>query len=217
MVFFYLTIQWYAKTCSSYKCYIMRATWLSYKLPGQGYFREDLKSSLIEFYSWYGDLIEKYEVPLSKLLHEILDHSNMQWHLHWSDITLTRDLVSELDLINDFYLINYRIPNGPVPIRYCMCLYNLETCLSYTCYVSETWISKIHRYFYFACDLVSKLHLITDSFITKFRDFHRTFATGAASKQRMLTPPLTRSCLSREIPTAVRNSKTVKHDGKSRK
>ena len=39
----------YARTCSSYECYILRAARLSSKLLGQRYFRERLKSSLRNF------------------------------------------------------------------------------------------------------------------------------------------------------------------------
>ena len=57
----------YAKACSSYECFILRAVRLSYKLLGQGYVMERLKSSLKTFYGRYGDLIKHYEVSLSKM------------------------------------------------------------------------------------------------------------------------------------------------------
>ena len=61
----------YARDCSSYGCFILRATRFSYKLPEQGYVKNRLKSSLKKFYGWYGDLIKEYEVPLSWMLSKI--------------------------------------------------------------------------------------------------------------------------------------------------
>ena len=70
----------YARACSSYECFILRAARLSSKLLGQGYVMERLKSSLRKFYGRYGDLIKHYEVSLSQMLHDILGHDRMQWH-----------------------------------------------------------------------------------------------------------------------------------------
>ena len=63
----------YARACSSYECFILRAMRLSNKLLGQGYVKERLKSSLRKFYGRYGDLTKQYEVSLSQMLHDILD------------------------------------------------------------------------------------------------------------------------------------------------
>ena len=52
----------YARACSSYECFIPRATRLSNKFFEQGYVKERLKSSLRKFYGRYGDLIKQYEV-----------------------------------------------------------------------------------------------------------------------------------------------------------
>ena len=49
----------YARACSSYECFILRATRLSSKLLGQGYVMERLKSSLRKFYGRYWDLIKQ--------------------------------------------------------------------------------------------------------------------------------------------------------------
>ena len=62
----------YARACSSYGCFILRATRLSNKLLEQGYFKERLKSSLRKFYCRYGDLINQYEVSLSQMFYDIL-------------------------------------------------------------------------------------------------------------------------------------------------
>ena len=70
----------YARACSSYEWFILRAARLSSNLLGQRYVRERLKSSLRKFYGRYGDLIKHYEVPLSQMLHDILGHVHLQWH-----------------------------------------------------------------------------------------------------------------------------------------
>ena len=70
----------YARAFSSYECFILRAMRLSNKLLGQGYVKERLKSSLRKFYGRYGDLTKQYEVPLSRMLHDILDDDHIQWH-----------------------------------------------------------------------------------------------------------------------------------------
>ena len=70
----------YARACSSYECFILRTMRLSNKLFGQGYVKERLKSSLRKFYGRYGDLTKQYEVPLSRMLHDILDDDHTQWH-----------------------------------------------------------------------------------------------------------------------------------------
>ena len=70
----------YARASSSYECFILRAMRLSNKLLGQGYVKERLKSSLRKFYGRYGDLTKQYEVPLSRMLHDILDDDHIQWH-----------------------------------------------------------------------------------------------------------------------------------------
>ena len=68
----------YARACSSYECFILRATRLSSKLLGQGYVMECLKSSLRKFYGRYGDLIKHYKISLSQMLHDILGHAHIQ-------------------------------------------------------------------------------------------------------------------------------------------
>ena len=59
----------------SYECFILRAVRLSNKLFGQGYVKERLRSSLMKFFGRYGDLIKQYEVPLSRMLYDILDET----------------------------------------------------------------------------------------------------------------------------------------------
>ena len=50
----------YDLTCSSYGCFILRATRLSNKLFEQGNVKERLKSSSKKIYGRYGDLIKQY-------------------------------------------------------------------------------------------------------------------------------------------------------------
>ena len=98
----------YARACSSYECFILRAARLSSKLLGQGYVMERLKSSLRKFYGRYGDLIKHYEVSLSQMLHDTIYNDT----LNWSDITPICELITELDFITDFDLITkfWRFP-----------------------------------------------------------------------------------------------------------
>ena len=70
----------YARASCSYECFILGAVRLSNKLLGQGYAKERLKSYLRKFYRRYGDLIKQYEVPLSRMLHDILDDDHLQRH-----------------------------------------------------------------------------------------------------------------------------------------
>ena len=62
----------YSRACSSYECFILRARRLSRKLLKQGYLAERLKSSFRKFSGRYGDLIQQYEVSLSRMLNDIL-------------------------------------------------------------------------------------------------------------------------------------------------
>ena len=57
---------------------------------GQGYVKERLTSSQRKFYGLYGD---QYEVPLYRMLHDILDDDHIQWHPPFISITPTFDPV----------------------------------------------------------------------------------------------------------------------------
>ena len=74
----------YARACSSYECFILRARRLSSKLLKQGYLVERLKSSFRKFCGRYGDLIKQYEVTLSRMLNDILA-LDQQWLPNRSD------------------------------------------------------------------------------------------------------------------------------------
>ena len=76
-VFFSQLIR-YARACSSYGCFILRATRRSNKLLEQGYVKERLMSSLRKFYGRYGGLIKQYEVSLSQMLNDILGTDHIQ-------------------------------------------------------------------------------------------------------------------------------------------
>ena len=69
----------YVRACSSYGCFILSTTRLSNKLLEQGYHKERLKLSLRKYYGRYGDLIKQYEVPLSRMLNDILWPDHIQW------------------------------------------------------------------------------------------------------------------------------------------
>ena len=70
---------------SWYECFILRARRLSSKLLKQGYLVERLKSSFRKFWGRYGDLIEQYEVSLSRMLNEILTLDQFHWLPYRSD------------------------------------------------------------------------------------------------------------------------------------
>ena len=95
----------YARACSSYECFILRAVRLSKKPYRQGYVKERLKSSLMKFYGRYGDLTKQYEVPLSRMLHDILEDDHLQWHpplmRHYTNFLPFTDL----DLIIEFDIL----------------------------------------------------------------------------------------------------------------
>ena len=74
----------YARDCSSYECFILRARRLSSKLLKQGYLAERLTSSFRKFYGRYGDLIQQCEVSLSRMLNDILI-LDQQWLPNQSD------------------------------------------------------------------------------------------------------------------------------------
>ena len=156
----------YARACSSYEW----AARLSYKLLEQGYVRERLKSSLRKFYGQYGDLIKHYEVPLSKMLHDILGHYHIQWHpllirqytnlwtyyrtwpyyWFWLYYQISGGFHRTLQRVrvgNRGSLL-LRKP-GPVPFGTCICS-NVETDFSWACHVFRFYISIIPRYFHFA-------------------------------------------------------------------
>ena len=49
------------------------------ELLGHGHVKEHLKSSLRKLFGQYGDLNKQYEVPFSRMLHDILKDDHIQW------------------------------------------------------------------------------------------------------------------------------------------
>ena len=135
----------YARACSSYDCFILRAARLSYKLFGQGYVRERLKSSLRKFYGRYRDLDKHYG---------ILGHDHIQWHPQlmryytnlWTCYRTSPYFRFWPNQISGGFhrtLQRVRLANGgrlllhapgPVPFGTCICS-NVGTILSWTCHV----------------------------------------------------------------------------------
>ena len=76
----------YARTCSLYECFILKASRLSSKQIKQGYLMERLKSSFMKFYGRYGDLIQQYDGSLSHRLNDILVLDKLQWPPNRSDV-----------------------------------------------------------------------------------------------------------------------------------
>ena len=190
----------YARACSSYECFILRAMRLSNKLLGQGYVKERLKSSLRKFYGRYGDLTKQYEVPLSRMLHDILDDDHIQWHP-----TLIRHYTNFLPLLIWTLLPNltyYLIVQG-FHRAYAMG----AACQQRTLTPPDTWSCPILDFQMFFCwnHWHCIIHYTTNSWpfpwfafllnLTLLNiGFHGASATGVACRQGTLTPPDTWSC-----------------------
>ena len=153
----------YARACSSYGCFILRATRLSNKLLEQGYGKERLKSSLRKLYGRYEDLNKRYEVSLSQMLNDILwpnhihrqpptdqtlyqtrpftvfwvdsiEHSRRVWHTD-RDAYSSGHLVPSLWDLHMFYLlIPILFPN--LSLFYRTIFFEYPSVLSRFCYVS---------------------------------------------------------------------------------
>ena len=68
----------YARAGTSYRCFMLMTKQLSNKLLKQGYLEERLKSSFRKLHGRYGDLIQQYEVSLSRMLTDILALDQLQ-------------------------------------------------------------------------------------------------------------------------------------------
>ena len=106
------------------------STRLSNKLLEQGYVKERLKSSFRKFYGRYGDLIQQYEVSLTRMLNDILWPDHIQWQPP-TDQTLYRTRpFTEFWVVSIEHLrrvwhadrgrLLLRTP-GPVPFGICKC------------------------------------------------------------------------------------------------
>ena len=102
----------YARACSSYECFILRAARLSSKLLGQGYVMERLKSSLRKFYGRYGFSSNIMKSPSPECYMTFWDMTVYNDTLNWSDITPICELITEVDFITDFDFITkfWRFP-----------------------------------------------------------------------------------------------------------
>ena len=124
----------YARACSSYGCFILRATRLSNKLLEQGYVKERLKSSLRKFYGRYGDLIKQYEVSLSQMLNDILWPDHTQWQ-HPTDQTLYRTRrFTEFWVVSIEYLRRVLHAGRGRLLLLTPCPVPLRTCIYSTCW-----------------------------------------------------------------------------------
>ena len=176
----------YARACSSYGCFILRATLLSNKLREQGYVKERLNSSFRKFYGRYGDLIKQNEVSLTRMLNDILWPDHIQWQPP-TDQTLYRTRpFTEFWVVSIEHLrrvlhadrgrLLLRTP-GPVPYEICKCSF-VETT------DTQWYITPVYDTFPWL-DFLPNLMLLLNI------GFHRASATGVACRQGTLTctPP----------------------------
>ena len=146
---------------------------LSNKILGQGYVKERLKSSLRKFYGRYGDPIKQYEVPLSRMVHDILDDDHMYTVTPSIDNTLHQFLtVTDCALITVFDLLpNWRgfhrtfatgaacqqrtltpADTWSCPTLGLICLLMSRPISPELVLFPDFWVSNIPRYFSFASD-----------------------------------------------------------------
>ena len=96
----------HVRACSSCECFILRAVRLSYNLLGQGYVRERLKSSLLEFHGsdmGISSSIMKSRSPkFNMTFWDMIIYNDT---LHLSGISPNRDLITEPDRITVFDVI----------------------------------------------------------------------------------------------------------------
>ena len=164
----------YARASSSYDCFILRARQLSSKLLKQGYLMERLKS-FRKFYGRYGDLIQQYEVSLSRMLNDILT-LDQQWLLNRSDfstnsmtfipsLTFTELWVVSMDHLQRVWLANrerlpFRTP-GSVRLLRLACAPIVETRfleLAMSLLDFSSWI-PLGTFSSFLCPITFRLHL----------------------------------------------------------
>ena len=161
----------YARACSSYECFILRAARLSSKLIGQEYVLERLTSPSGSFMVDMGISSNIMKSPSPKCYMTFWDMTIYNDTINWSDITQICKLFTELDIITILTLLpkfigfhrtlqRVRLANrgclllrtpGPVPFRTSICSY-VETILSWTCHVYgpfQFWVLNIPWYFIF--------------------------------------------------------------------
>ena len=133
-VFIYQLIR-YARACFSYECFILRAMLLSRQLLKKGYLVERLKLSFRKFYCRYGDLIQQYEVSLSRMLNDILTFDQLQWFpirlstnfmTLISGLTFTELRVASIQHLQRVWLVRrerlpFRTPGSVLLLGTCVC------------------------------------------------------------------------------------------------
>ena len=145
----------YARACSWYGCFILRATWLSNKLFEHGYVKECLKWSLRKFYGRYGDLIKEYEVSLSQMLNDILWPDHIQWQPPTDQTVPNSTFYRILSGFHITFATGVACQQGTLtldtwscPFGTCICSTCWDQSFSRTCgYFSRLCSSNIPRYF----------------------------------------------------------------------
>ena len=154
----------YARACSVYECFILRARRFSSMLLKQGYLLECLKSSFRNFNGRYGDLIQQYEVSFSRMLNDILTLDQLQWLANLSDFSPISWPWTELDL--------HRITSG-----FHGAFATDVACQQWTLTFPETWLrplfgtcfcSNSWDQFSRTCRLFSTFHLEYPSVLLDF-------------------------------------------------
>ena len=142
---------------------------LSNKLLGIGYVKERLKSSLRKFYGRDEDLT-KYEAPLSRILHGILEDDYIQWHSplmrHYTNFWpfTDLDLITAFDFLLIVWCFHRTVATGAACQQRTLTPPETSSCttLGLACVIMsrpispelvlfpDFWVSNIPRYFCFA-------------------------------------------------------------------
>ena len=175
-----LRMHMYARTCSSYECFILRNMRLPCKLLGQGYITERSGNAMGDI----GISLKIMKSPCPKCYMTFLDVFTKSWPCYYMYRTAEPDLITDFDFITKFredsieHLQRVQLANrgrlllrtpGPVPFETCICSY-VETIHCWTCHDSGLWISNIPwswRYFHFVSTCWEKKEDIWFSPFTK--------------------------------------------------
>ena len=155
----------YARACSSYGCFILRATRLSNKFHEQGHAKERLKLLLRKFYGRYGGSYQTiWRSPLTNAKWPSVAWPKTMTTLHRSDFIPIRGLFTELDHLPNYERFPLNIcdgrgmptgdaclllrTTGPIQFGTCMCSTCWDKSFSRICrYFSRLCSSNIPRYF----------------------------------------------------------------------
>ena len=109
----------------------------------------------------------QYEVPLSRMLHDIFEDDHIHWHSplirHYTnfDLVIDLDLITEFDFLPNCARFPWNICNGcgmPTPNTWSCptlglaCVLMLRPISPELVLFPDFWVSNISRYFYFALD-----------------------------------------------------------------